>query len=102
VCCNLSGLKHPSLSDPPAPLPDVALPVDGPSFSAAVAAAAAALQGAAKPVLLAGPRLRAARRRAAFVRVAEASGLPVAVTADGRGAFPEDHKQLLGTYWLVM
>jgi hypothetical protein len=24
------------------------------------------------------------------------------VTADGRGAFPEDHKQLLGTYWLVM
>ncbi|KAI8475825.1 MAG: pyruvate decarboxylase [Monoraphidium minutum] len=102
VCCNLAGATHPSLTDPPPPLPRAAPAAAArePScLAAAAAAAAAALHGAGTPLLLAGPRLLPAARRGAFERLAAACGLPVAVTADAKGLLPEDHPQLVGTYW---
>ena len=62
----------------------------------AVAAAVAAFKAATKPVLLGGPRLRVRGRRGAFLKLADAAGCAVAVTADAKGMFPEDHPGYIG------
>jgi pyruvate decarboxylase len=54
------------------------------------------LASAVKPVLLGGPRLRAGGRQAAFLALADALGCAVAVTADAKGMFPEDHPNYIG------
>lgn len=101
ICCNLATLCHPSLVHPSPPLPLPARPRAPGALEAALGAAAAALRGAASPLILVGPRvLRAgAGAASALIKVVEASGLPVVVTADARSAIPEDHEQMVGTYW---
>lgn len=54
------------------------------------------LSTAVKPVLLGGPRLRHSTRREAFLELADAMGCAVAVTADAKGLFPEDHPNFIG------
>ncbi|WP_233496029.1 5-guanidino-2-oxopentanoate decarboxylase [Geodermatophilus sp. TF02-6] len=75
------------LSSPVAAAAPVAAPLD-------VAAAAARLTGASRPVLLVGGGARGAAEEVR--RVAERLGAPVVTTANGKGVLPEDHPLSLG------
>jgi pyruvate decarboxylase/indolepyruvate decarboxylase len=72
---------------------------DPKAIAAAVDAAAKLLNGARKPVLLAGSKLRAYGAIDAFRELAETLGCGVAVMPDAKGFFPEDHPQFIGVYW---
>lgn len=61
-----------------------------------VESAARLLAGAQRPVILAGNGINLGRARAALRRLAETYGLPVATTASGKGAFPENHPLSVG------
>jgi len=58
--------------------------------------AVAVLEGAGCPVVLAGHGAARAGAGPALRRFAEALGLPVATTFNGKGVFPDDHPQALG------
>jgi acetolactate synthase-1/2/3 large subunit len=58
--------------------------------------AAAVLDGARQPVVLAGHGAARARAAAALRRFSEQLGLPVATTFHGKGVFPDDHPHALG------
>ncbi|MGZ4617876.1 MAG: acetolactate synthase large subunit [Frankiaceae bacterium] len=58
---------------------------------------AAVLDGARRPVLLAGHGAARTGASDAVRRFAEKLGLPVATTFHGKGVFPDDHPQALGT-----
>lgn len=94
---NLSTANCPA----PGPISTVTAPEpsDELTLAAAVQAAANWLRAKQKPVLLAGPKLRAAGAEAAFLEVAEAMGCAVAVMPGAKSFFPEDHKQFVGVYW---
>ncbi|MCJ1351017.1 MAG: hypothetical protein MMC33_000999 [Icmadophila ericetorum] len=72
---------------------------DGPSLHAAIEMALAFLHRRLKPILLAGPKLRAAGAEEAFEELAMALGCSVAVMPAAKGLFPEQHKQFVGVYW---
>ncbi len=72
---------------------------DPKALAAAVEAAANLLNGAQKPVLLAGGQIRAYDAIDAFRELAEAIGCGVAVMPDAKGFFPEEHPQFIGVYW---
>lgn len=82
----LESLKPQERSDPKA-------------LAAAVDAAADLLNGAQRPVLLAGGQLRAYDAIDAFRELAEALGSGVAVMPDAKSFFPEEHPQFIGVYW---
>ncbi|KAF8056339.1 SHM4 [Scenedesmus sp. PABB004] len=100
ISCNLAALTHPSFHAPPIPMA-LSLPrTNEGSLTEAVEATRAVLAKAVKPVLLGGPRLRnGGGRQAAFLALADALGCAVAVTADAKGLFPEDHSSFIGHYW---
>ena len=58
--------------------------------------AAAVLDGARRPVVLAGHGAARAGAAGALRRFSEQLGLPVATTFHGKGVFPDDHRQALG------
>ena len=96
VPCDLAGL--------PVPAPQAfdfsrEIPADPGALESAVAAAAAILDGAKRPVLVAGPKLRRAGAIEAFRKLAEALNAPVAVMPDAKGFFPEAHPLAIGHYW---
>ena len=72
---------------------------DSKALAAAIDAAAALLNAAQNPVLLAGSKLRAYGAIDAFRKLAEALGCPVAVMPDAKSFFPEEHPQFAGIYW---
>jgi len=78
------------------PLP-VNVPVDPAPSPAQVMRAAEVLRSASHPVVLAGPGVARDRATDALVRFAERLGLPVATTFLGKGVFPDDHPNALGT-----
>jgi len=94
IPCNLAAVACAS----PGPISSLTQPVpsDPDTLHAAVAAAAAFLASSAKPMLLAGPRIRAAGAQEAFRKLAEALGSAVAVMPSAKGLFPEDHPQFAG------
>ncbi|KAK4414601.1 Pyruvate decarboxylase 1 [Sesamum alatum] len=57
------------------------------------------LNKAVKPVMVGGPKLRAARACDAFVQLADACGYAVAVMPSAKGLVPEHHPHFIGTYW---
>jgi acetolactate synthase-1/2/3 large subunit len=61
-----------------------------------VAAAAMALRGAERPVIIAGNGVRIAQAYAELEQLAELIGAPVATTASGKGVFAETHALALG------
>jgi acetolactate synthase-1/2/3 large subunit len=63
---------------------------------AQVARAAEVLAGARRPVILAGHGASRAGASAALMRFSELLGLPVATTFNGKGVFPDDHRNALG------
>jgi pyruvate decarboxylase len=72
------------------------IPSDPATLLVAVSAASAFLASRARPMLLAGPKLRAAGAQEAFLKLAEALGCAVAVMLSAKGLFPEDHPQFAG------
>jgi acetolactate synthase-1/2/3 large subunit len=56
------------------------------------------LAEARRPLILAGAGARDPRTRTRLVRLAEATGTPVAVSPKGKGVFPEDHPLYLGVF----
>jgi pyruvate decarboxylase len=72
---------------------------DPKALAAAVDKAGNLLDGARRPVLLAGGKLRAYNATNAFRELAEALGCGVAVMPDAKGFFPEEHPQFIGVYW---
>lgn len=56
------------------------------------------LSEAQRPLILAGAGARDTRTRMQLVKLAEATGAPVAVSPKGKGVFPEDHPQYLGVF----
>jgi thiamine pyrophosphate-dependent acetolactate synthase large subunit-like protein len=61
-----------------------------------VAAAAAALRGARRPLIVAGNGVLYAGATPELIRLAEATGAAVATTILGKSAFPEDHPLAVG------
>jgi acetolactate synthase-1/2/3 large subunit len=61
-----------------------------------LARAAAVLNGAARPVVLAGHGAARSGAADALRRFSELLGLPVATTFHGKGVFPDDHEHALG------
>jgi acetolactate synthase-1/2/3 large subunit len=78
------------------PLP-VNVPVDPAPAEAQVRRAALVLEQAENPVILAGPGVARDRATDALVRLSERLDLPVATTFLGKGVFPDDHPNALGT-----
>ena len=71
------------------------------SLEAAVKAAVSFLNKASKPVMVGGPKMRAANASNAFLKLADACGYPVAVMPSAKGLIPEHHPHFMGTYWGV-
>lgn len=69
------------------------------SLEAAVETALELLNKAVKPVLVGGVKLRPGHRRAAFERLAEASGYATAAMPNAKGMVSESLPRYLGTYW---
>jgi acetolactate synthase-1/2/3 large subunit len=78
------------------PLP-VNVPVDPAPADAQVARASEVLGSAKDPVVLAGPGVARDGATEALIRFSERLALPVATTFLGKGVFPDDHPNALGT-----
>ncbi|MEU6756305.1 3D-(3,5/4)-trihydroxycyclohexane-1,2-dione acylhydrolase (decyclizing) [Streptomyces sp. NPDC046685] len=63
---------------------------------AELAAAAEAVRGSARPLLVAGGGIRHSGAQAALAAFADATGIPVAATQAGKGALPHDHPADVG------
>jgi pyruvate decarboxylase len=72
---------------------------DPDALSAAVDAAAEAINNANAPVLLVGPHIRPYGAISAFQELAESLGCAVAVQPSAKSFFPESHPQFMGIYW---
>jgi len=97
IACNLS--TAPCAEPTPFETVLTSEPGSAPALAAAVEASAALLDGAQRPLLLAGPLLRSYGGIDAFRELAEALGCAVAVMPAAKGFFPEDHPQFIGIYW---
>ena len=75
----------------------VNVPVDPAPAEAQVRRAAEVLENAIAPVVLAGPGIARDGAMDALVRFSERLNLPVATTFLGKGVFPDDHPNALGT-----
>ncbi len=88
-------VEEAEIADEVSPLPLNIPRPDEPS-AGQVARAAAVLNAAANPVVLAGHGAARAGAGPALRRFAEALGVPVATTFHGKGVFPDDHPLALG------
>jgi acetolactate synthase I/II/III large subunit len=75
----------------------VNVPVDPAPSEAQVERAVDVLERAAAPIVLAGPGVARDGAMDALVRFSESLNLPVATTFLGKGVFPDDHPNALGT-----
>ena len=96
IACSLAGILI-SSPNPLALAP--ARQSDPRSLAKALEHAAAFLNGARQPVLVAGSRLRAAGARAAASELASQCGYGGACMPDAKGFFPETDPQFIGIYW---
>jgi acetolactate synthase I/II/III large subunit len=80
---------------PVRPLPVTPAHAEAPA-PAQLAQAAALLQAAATPIVLAGHGAARSRAQEALVRFSEQLRVPVATTFQGKGVFPDDHPNALG------
>ena len=72
---------------------------DPASLAAAVEAAAALLNDAVKPVLVAGVKLRPFCAESGFHKLVEASGYAMAAMPNAKSFVDETHPAYMGTYW---
>ncbi|EEF47752.1 pyruvate decarboxylase 1 [Ricinus communis] len=100
ISCNLVAIPHPSFIHKPIPLVFTTKISNQMVLEVAVEAAAEILNKAVKPVLVAGPKLRAAKACNAFVQLAKSCGYAFAVMPAAKGLVPENHPHhFIGTYW---
>ncbi|TCK30677.1 indolepyruvate decarboxylase [Ancylobacter aquaticus] len=97
IACNIAGA--PCAAPGPASSLLARERSDPETLEAAVAAAAEFIRGRKKPVILIGPKLRAAKAERAALALAEALGCPVAVMPAAKSFFSETHPQFVGIYW---
>lgn len=98
IACNLPD----ALCAEPSPFETVFATLDPSNpkaLEAAVDRAAAFLNDAHRPILLAGVHLRSFGAIDAFRELAEKIGCAVAVMPNAKSFFPEDHPQYIGIYW---
>lgn len=100
IASNLAAAHHPSLDKEPLPFRVPKQVSESSVLNAAVRHTAAFFEGAVKPVIVAGAHLRSPRAQAALVKLAEATGLPVAVAPNAKGFFPENHMNYIGVFWV--
>ncbi|GFQ03514.1 pyruvate decarboxylase 1 [Phtheirospermum japonicum] len=99
VSCNLPAIPHPTFSRDPVPFALSPKLSNKLGLEAAVEAAVEFLNKAVKPVMVGGPKLRAAKACGSFVELADASGYALAVMPSAKGLVPEHHPRFIGTYW---
>ncbi|KAJ3693815.1 hypothetical protein LUZ60_009295 [Juncus effusus] len=99
IGCNLPAIPYPAFSREPVPFFLSPKMSNKSGLDAAVEAAAAFLNKAIKPVLIAGPKLRVSKATESFVELADACGYPIAIMPSAKGLFPEHHERFIGTYW---
>ncbi|XP_026379022.1 pyruvate decarboxylase 1-like [Papaver somniferum] len=99
ISCNLSAIPHPTFSHEPVPFCLEPKLSNSMGLEAAVDAAAEFLNKAAKPVMVAGPKLKVAKACNAFLELADACGYAVAAMPSAKGLMKESHPQFIGTYW---
>ncbi|KAL2234079.1 pyruvate decarboxylase 1-like [Sesamum indicum] len=99
ISCNLPAIPHPTFSREPVPFSLSPKLSNQMGLETAVEAAVEFLNKAVKPVIVGGPKLRAAKARDAFVQLADACGYAFAVMPSAKGLVPEDHPHFIGTYW---
>ncbi|CAM8924595.1 unnamed protein product [Rhodiola kirilowii] len=99
ISCNLPAIPHPTFSRDPVPFVLTPRLSNKLGLEAAVEAAAEFLNKAVKPVIVGGPKMRAAKACDAFVELADACGYPVAAMPAAKGLVPEHHPHFIGTYW---
>ena len=75
------------------------MPCNAASLEAAVAHASELLNGAAKPVMVAGVKLRSAGAIEAFAALVDRSGYASACMPNAKGFLDEQHGSNMGTYW---
>ncbi|MGD0827561.1 MAG: acetolactate synthase large subunit [Desulfobaccales bacterium] len=78
------------------PLPATPVHAEAPS-PAQIARAAKVLESARTPIILAGHGAARSQAQEALIRFAEKLRIPVATTFHGKGVFPDDHPNALGT-----
>jgi acetolactate synthase-1/2/3 large subunit len=78
------------------PLPATPVHAEAPS-PAQIARAAKVLESAQTPIILAGHGAARSQAQEALIRFAEKLRIPVATTFHGKGVFPDDHPNALGT-----
>ncbi|KAL0379761.1 UNVERIFIED_CONTAM: Pyruvate decarboxylase 2 [Sesamum angustifolium] len=99
ISCNLPAIPHPTFSCEPVPFSLSPKLSNQMGLETAVDAAVEFLNKAVKPVIVGGPKLRAAKACDAFVQLADACGYAFAVMPSAKGLVPEDHPHFIGTYW---
>ncbi|MGH2413434.1 MAG: thiamine pyrophosphate-binding protein, partial [Microcystaceae cyanobacterium] len=69
------------------------------ALNAAIEAAAAKLNSAVKPALVAGVKLRPSEAQDSLRHLADRSQYAVAIMPNAKGLFPETHSHYIGCYW---
>jgi acetolactate synthase I/II/III large subunit len=88
----------PDYVEPPQREEPIGLPLARPAPSPRdIDAVVYALEGASRPVILAGTGIHQSRAYACLQAVVERLGIPVATSSGGKGALPETHELALGT-----
>ncbi len=96
IACNIADAP---VSRPNPHRFDTDLPSDREALLAAIDHAAELLNGAAKPCLIAGVKLRAKGAAAAFSAISEATGYGTACMPNAKGLFDEQSPNYMGIYW---
>ena len=95
VACNIAS----AVVSPPQPRDFFSSASDPVSLKSAVDHTAELLNSAAKPVLVAGVKLRSFGGEKAFAELAESTGYAVAAMPNAKGFFNEQHPDYMGIYW---
>ncbi|MEA3410660.1 MAG: thiamine pyrophosphate-binding protein [Pseudomonadota bacterium] len=96
IACNIAGIE---ITAPVCPMVAPREETCESGLDRAVDHALELLDGAVKPVLVAGPKIRPWEAIGSFHRLVEASGYAMANLPNAKGYVDETHAQYMGTYW---
>ncbi|PWY56700.1 pyruvate decarboxylase [Legionella qingyii] len=96
IACNIAGL---SVSPPTQRALNVKKLSDTSSLAAAIEDAAAKLNAATKPVLIAGSKSRPCEATSMIETLSQACGYALAAMPDAKGFVSEQHPNYIGIYW---
>ncbi len=96
IACNIAGLP---ITAPTCPLVVPKFETCPQALDRAVSHALELLGKAVKPVIVAGPKIRAWNSIESFQKLVDASGYAMANMPSAKGFVDETHAQYMGTYW---